>query len=186
MESVPRHAFVPPPFSADADANVALPIGLGQTISQPFVVAYMSAGLASSPGDRVLEVGTGSGYQAAILASMEVEVFTIEVLPELSRRAEAVITSLGLAERVHFRVGDGWHGWPSAAPFDGILCTAAPGSLPPPLLEQLRDGGRLVIPVGPLDSQTLYVLEKRGPEDLAVIHQIAVRFVPLVRPDYAS
>lgn len=180
MEKLPRERFVPSHLREEAGLDVALPIGLGQTISQPFVVAYMTAGLAVKAGSRVLEVGTGSGYQAAVLAEMGAEVYTVELLPELAQRAREVVTELGLEERVHFRVGDGWHGWPSAAPFDGIICTAAPARVPPSLLEQLKVGGRLVIPVGARESQVLLVLE-RTREGLREIGSLPVRFVPMVR-----
>lgn len=182
MRRVPRARFVPAAYQRAAEEDLALPIGLGQTISQPYVVAYMTAALGVGPGDRVLEVGTGSGYQAAILAAMDVEVYTIERLAELAVRAKETIEALGLGGRVHFRIGDGWHGWREAAPFDGIICTAAPTSLPPELLGQLRDGGRLVIPVGPPGEQTLRVLE-RSPGGLETLHQLPVAFVPLVRAD---
>jgi protein-L-isoaspartate(D-aspartate) O-methyltransferase len=146
IERVPRDRFVPEPMREDAARDIALPIGFGQTISQPFIVAYMTAGLNAHPGSRILEVGTGSGYQTAVLAALGLEVFTIELIPELSERAKKALEELGLAERVHFKVGDGWHGWLSEMPFDGIICTAAPARMPPALLEQVRVGGRLVIP----------------------------------------
>lgn len=185
MRQVPRAPFVPEPYRTAAEEDVALPIGLGQTISQPYVVAYMSAGLAVRPGQRVLEVGTGSGYQTAILAAMEVEVYTIELLPELSARAKETLDALGLGARVHFRVGDGWHGWRDAAPFDGIICTAAPAVLPAELLGQLREGGRLVIPVGPPGEQTLRIMERSG-AGFELLHQLPVAFVPLVRADVGA
>ena len=180
MERVPRAAFVPAEYRRDALENVALPIGCGQTISQPLIVAYMTAGLAVHAGDRVLEVGTGSGYQAAVLAALGVEVFTIEVIAELSERAAATLCEVDLDVAVHQRVGDGWHGWPSAAPFDGVICTAAPARTPPALIEQLADGGRLVIPIGRADAQQLHVFEKKN-GDVDEISRLGVRFVPLVR-----
>ncbi len=180
MEVIPRARFLPDDVRAEADRDVALPIGHGQTISQPFVVAYMTGALNVGPGAKVLEIGTGSGYQAAILAEMGVDVWSIEAIPELSRRAGKVLDELGLSSRVHLRVGDGWHGWPSAAPFDGILCAAAPLKMPIAFLEQAKDGARIVIPLGAKESQVLRVIEKRGTE-LLDICQLAVRFVPLVR-----
>lgn len=182
MHLVPRALFVPEPHREAAGEDIALPIGLGQTISQPYVVAYMTAALRVGPGDRVLEIGTGSGYQSAILAAMKVEVYTMELRAPLAERARETVESLGLGGRVHFRVGDGWHGWAQAAPFDGIICTAAPSHIPPALIEQLREGGRLVIPVGPPGDQTLRVLEK-SPAGLVEHHQLAVAFVPLVRAE---
>jgi protein-L-isoaspartate(D-aspartate) O-methyltransferase len=180
MERVPRARFVPAHLQEEANLDVALPIGLGQTISQPFVVAYMTGALRLGPGQRVLEIGTGSGYQTAILAQMGLEVFTVEVHAELALRARIILTELGLADRVHFRVGDGWHGWPSGEPYDGILCTASPDRMPPALIEQLRDGGRLVIPIGRKEQQTLVVLERHGAE-LLELARLPVRFVPLLR-----
>lgn len=180
MERVPRSRFVPAHLESEANLDVALPIGLGQTISQPFIVAYMTAGLKVGPGSKVLEVGTGSGYQAAILSAMGVDVYTVEVLPELARRAKAALDELGLGSRVHFRIGDGWHGWPAMAPFDGIICTAAPPRIPPALIEQLAPSGRLVIPIGPRETQQLHVLERSG-DTLEEVARLAVRFVPLVR-----
>jgi protein-L-isoaspartate(D-aspartate) O-methyltransferase len=180
MERVPRAKFVPAHLQEEANLDVALPIGLGQTISQPFIVAYMTAGLKVGPGAKVLEVGTGSGYQAAVLATMGVDVYTVEVIAELTRRAQTTLGELKLQDRARFRVGDGWHGWPSAAPFDGIICTAAPARIPPALIEQLAPGARLVIPIGARESQVLHVLERRG-QGLEEVARLAVRFVPLVR-----
>lgn len=180
MAKVPRARFVSEDLGEEAEADVALPIGFGQTISQPYVVAYMTAALRVSPGHRVLEIGTGSGYQAAVLATMGVEVYTVELLPALAERARRLVDDLGLATRVHFKVGDGWHGWPAGAPYDGVICTAAPTSIPPALIEQLGLGRRLVIPVGPTGAQTLRVLEK-GETGLTEQHKLAVAFVPLVR-----
>ncbi|MFO0725693.1 MAG: protein-L-isoaspartate(D-aspartate) O-methyltransferase [Myxococcota bacterium] len=182
MEAVPRERFVPPHLLEEARKDTALPIGWGQTISQPLVVFYMTAGLRVRPGKKVLEIGTGSGYQTAILAAMGVEVYTIELIPELMSRAERAIKSLKLPGEVHFRCGDGWHGWASAAPFDGIIATAAPGRIPPAFIEQLSPSGRLVIPVGEGETQTLRVLERTA-DGLEEKHQLPVRFVPLVRAE---
>jgi protein-L-isoaspartate(D-aspartate) O-methyltransferase len=182
MERVPRSAFVPEDVRDEADQDVALSIGYGQTISQPYIVAYMSAGLALKPGARVLEIGTGSGYQTAVLAEMGVEVYSVEVIPELKTRAESVLRALGLIERVHLRVADGRHGWAAHAPYDGVVVTAAPEMIPPALLEQMKVGARLVIPVGGKTSQQLLVLE-REKDRLREVRRLSVRFVPLVKPD---
>jgi protein-L-isoaspartate(D-aspartate) O-methyltransferase len=179
---IPRELFVPEARREEAERDVALAIGYGQTISQPYIVAYMSAGLAVGPGARVLEVGTGSGYQAAVLAAIGVEVFSIELIPELSRRAREVLSELGLISRVHLKVGDGRFGWASQAPFDGVLCAAAPVMIPLALVEQVRIGGRLVLPIGPRPDQELKVLE-RSADALVEVKRLAVRFVPLVKPE---
>lgn len=149
MRTVPRHCFVPPEYLDQAYEDHPLPIGFGQTISQPYIVAWMTELLQLSPGDRVLEIGTGSGYQAAVLAELdEVEVFTMEIVPQLAETAAARLRSLGYTD-VHVRQGDGYYGWPEHAPFDAIVVTAAPDHLPQPLAEQLAERGRLVIPIGP-------------------------------------
>lgn len=158
MERVPRHAFVPAAYEDLAYADRPLPIGEGQTISQPFIVARMTEALAPRPGDRILEVGTGSGYQAAVLAEIVGEVFTIEIVESLGLTARRRLAALGY-EKVHVRIGDGYRGWPEESPFDGILVTAAAPSVPQPLLEQLREGRRLVIPLGEGD-QRLVVLTR--------------------------
>jgi protein-L-isoaspartate(D-aspartate) O-methyltransferase len=147
MRTVPRHLFVPADLRALAYANRPLPIGNDQTISQPFIVAYMTAQLHLTNRSRVLEVGTGSGYQAAVLAEIAAEVYTIEIVVPLADSAAARLVRLGYG-RVHTRTGDGYLGWPEAAPFDAIIVTAAADSVPPPLVRQLRPGGRMVIPVG--------------------------------------
>jgi protein-L-isoaspartate(D-aspartate) O-methyltransferase len=182
MERIPRRLFVPEDSRDEAERDVALAIGYGQTISQPYIVAYMTAGLAVSPGQRVLEIGTGSGYQTAILAAMGVQVYSVELIPELSRRAASALEELHLTERVHLRVGDGRFGWTQHAPYDGILCTAAPLSLPLSLIEQAKVGARIVVPIGARDQQLLRVLE-RGQDSLKELRHLAVRFVPLVRPE---
>jgi protein-L-isoaspartate(D-aspartate) O-methyltransferase len=179
MARVPRDAFVPPTMQPNAFANSALPIGEGQTISQPFIVALMTELLHPAPPQTVLEVGTGSGYQAAVLAQLVERVCSIEIVPALSRQAAERLARLG-CENVELRSGDGYRGWPERAPFDGIVVTAAAPHVPPPLLEQLRPGGRLVIPVGhPWGPQQLVLVEKdvRGvchPRDV-----LGVAFVPL-------
>ena len=154
MERVPRHAFVPVDVAPFAYEDGPLPIGEGQTISQPFVVAWMTEALAPRPGDRVLEVGTGSGYQAAVLAEIAGEVFSVEIVESLARRARERLGALGYGN-VTVRAGDGYRGWSEEAPFDGVIVTAAAPRVPPLLLEQLREGGRLVIPVGDDPSELL-------------------------------
>lgn len=178
MRKVPRHLFVPEAVRPSAYEDSPLPIGFGQTISQPYIVAYMSEVLQVAPDHRVLEVGTGSGYQAAILAELAREVYTIEIVPELAERARTTLESLGYAN-VHVRVGDGYLGWPEHAPFDRIMVTAAPDHVPQPLVEQLADGGRLVLPVGRGD-QWIRILTRRG-DRVTEQTTIPVRFVPLVR-----
>lgn len=176
---VPRHRFVPPEEQADAWLNVALPIAEGQTISQPFVVALMSQALGLKGHERVLEIGTGSGYQAAVLATLAGHVWSVERHQSLADRAGTLLTALGY-RNVDIAVGDGTIGWPEHAPYEGILVTAGSPSVPPDLLTQLRpDGGRLVIPVGTLADQRLVLVEKRGmalkERDLG-----PVKFVPLL------
>src|SRR5262249_22819664 len=146
MKEVPRHRFMPEALRTQAYADSALPIGRGQTISQPYIVALMTELIQPKRGMKVLEIGTGSGYQAAVLAQCGAEVDTIEIIPELGRRAERTLRDLGYS-RVRVRIGDGYHGWPEHAPFDAVILTAAPDQVPQPLLDQLRNGGRLVAPV---------------------------------------
>jgi len=176
MRSVPRDRFVPAEYRAEAYRDSPLPIGDGQTISQPYIVALMTELLDVGPGEKVLEIGTGSGYQAAVLAAMGVEVYTIEIRRSLCERAELLLGELGY-DSVHVRCGDGYGGWPDAAPFDGIVVTAAPERLPEPLLSQLRDGAHMVIPVGAF-YQELRVVTRSGDgfEERSVI---PVRFVPM-------
>jgi len=183
LRATPRHRFVPPAFAARAYADGALPIGLGQTISQPYIVAAMTELLSPEPGDRVLEVGTGSGYQAAVLAQLVAQVHSVEIIPELAARARQTLSALGI-DNVQVITGDGWRGLPQHAPFDGILVTAAPEETPPALLEQLAPGARMVIPVGGA-HQELFVFE-RGPEGIARRSVFPVRFVPLVREPGAA
>ena len=179
LREVPRHAFVPPDQQALAYGNHPLPIGSGQTISQPYIVAIMSQLLGVGPGERVFELGTGSGYQTAVLAAMGVEVYTVEIVPELARRAAQTLSELGY-DGVHVRTGDGWLGWPEAAPFDGIVVTAAAPRVPEPLIDQLKAGGRLVIPVGePCEIQQLAVYKKDSAGRLEGESLLSVRFVPV-------
>jgi protein-L-isoaspartate(D-aspartate) O-methyltransferase len=178
MAAVPRAEFVPPEYQREARGDYPLPIGHGQTISQPYVVAWMTQELQVEPGMRVLEVGTGSGYQTAILASMGADVYSIEIVPELAERARATLTRLGDADRVHLRVGSGYDGWPDAAPFDRILLTASPPDIPAALLDQLADPGRLLGPAG-VAWQTIVIVDKRGGE-LTRRQSLPVRFVPMV------
>jgi protein-L-isoaspartate(D-aspartate) O-methyltransferase len=179
MATVPREEFVPAEQRPHAYQDGPLPIGEGQTISQPYIVALMTELLEIGEGEKVLEIGTGSGYQAAILAELTPQVYTIEILPALAERAEQTLRRLGY-ETVKVRTGDGYQGWPEHAPFDAIIVTCAPANVPEPLKEQLREGGRMVIPVGPQwTHQTLYVLRKRG-EELESKAVIPVSFVPMV------
>ena len=176
MLKVPRHEFVPNEFRQSAYDDNALPLDMGQTISQPYIVAYMTQALELRGTERVLEVGTGSGYQAAILAEITSEVYTIEILPQLQERARSILGMLGY-QNIHFRVGDGYLGWPEHAPFDRIIVTAAPEEVPQPLLDQLSDGGRLIIPIGAL-SQDLVIFEKEKSK-IKRRSTIPVRFVPM-------
>jgi protein-L-isoaspartate(D-aspartate) O-methyltransferase len=179
MAAVPRERFVPNVPSSLAYDDRALPIDSGQTISQPYIVARMTELLRVEPGDRVLEIGTGSGYQAAILASLGARVSTIERHPDLAEQAREHLRAQGI-EGVDVRIGDGSRGDPDGAPWDGIIVTAAAPAIPAALREQLAVGGRLVIPVGPRYQQDLLVLERRGPDDWDEWSDGAVVFVPLV------
>ena len=180
MRAVPRHEFVPDSVRRWAYEDTALPIGLDQTISQPYIVALMSELLACAPGDRVLEIGTGSGYQAAVLVAMDCEVWSIEIVEELGQRAAGALGRLGYD--AHLRIGDGYAGWPEAAPFDGVIVTAAPEQVPQALLDQLAPGGRMVIPVGPTGGvQELMLLRRHRDGTLEEREIIPVRFVPMVR-----
>jgi protein-L-isoaspartate(D-aspartate) O-methyltransferase len=178
MLRVPRHLFVPEASRAKAYGDHPLPIGRGQTISQPFIVAFMTESLAIEPGDKVLEIGTGSGYQSAVLACLTDRVFSIEIDGTLAREAADTLRKLGYGA-VRVRQGDGFFGWPEEAPFDAIIVTAAPGRIPPPLLEQLAEGGRLIIPVETcLLSQTLTLVTKKKGKT-AVRELLDVLFVPM-------
>lgn len=176
MRDVPRHLFVPEGLRTSAYDDSPLPIGSGQTISQPYIVALMTELLKPDSADVILEIGTGSGYQAAVLAEIVDTVYSIEIICELQERADSTLTALGYTN-VHTRCGDGYGGWPEAAPFDGIIVTAAPEKVPRPLLEQLKDGGRLVIPVGDM-IQFLEVHTRRGGK-FTKERSVPVRFVPM-------
>jgi len=181
MGKVPRHCFVPPAMASYAYGDHPLPIGEGQTISQPYIVALMTQWAEVHPKDKVLEVGTGSGYQAAVLAELTDQVFSIELRPELARQAAVRLKDLGY-DRVQVKCGDGYQGWPAAAPFDAILVTAAAPRVPPALEAQLKEGGRLVIPLGtPYGVQTL-VRWRKTQGKLVEEATLPVRFVTLVRP----
>ena len=177
MQSVKRHQFVPEKYLNQAYDDHPLPIGYGQTISQPYIVALMTAILELKPGDRILEIGTGSGYQAAVLGEMDVDVYTLEIIPELAAQATDRLENLGYSN-VQVSNADGYFGWEEFAPFDAIIVTAAPDHLPQPLINQLAEGGRLVIPIGPIGAvQTLWLFEKIEGEPNAT-NLGSVRFVP--------
>jgi protein-L-isoaspartate(D-aspartate) O-methyltransferase len=175
---VERHRFVPDKYIPHAYEDRPLPIGEGQTISQPYIVAFMTHVLSLSRTDKVLEIGTGSGYQAAILGEMCDNVFTIEVIPSLGRKAESLLKELGY-KNVRVKIGDGYEGWKEYAPYDAIIVTCAPTHVPEPLKEQLKEGGRMVIPVGEVFDQTLVLFRKTG-DRLKEEKRLAVRFVPMV------
>ncbi len=177
MGKVPRHEFVPERLRAKAYENRPLPIGHGQTISQPYIVAFMTEQLEPRPADRVLEIGTGSGYQAAVLAELVEKVYTIEIIEDLAKRAATDLQRLGYTN-VYVRAGDGYKGWPEAAPFDAIIVTCAPEKVPQPLIDQLKDGGRMIIPVGPISDQELVLLRKHG-NQLEQRAVLPVQFVPM-------
>jgi protein-L-isoaspartate(D-aspartate) O-methyltransferase len=180
VEQVKRHLFVPSPLREAAEADRPLPIGFGQTISQPFIVAYMTEALQLAGCERVLEVGSGSGYQTALLALLARDVFSIEIVPELAARAAEVLHAAMHLTNVRLRVGDGRRGWPEEAPFDRILVTAAPATVPEALEAQLAPGGRMVIPVGPDPELQSLRLFKRGNDGVSTtVDLLPVRFVPL-------
>jgi protein-L-isoaspartate(D-aspartate) O-methyltransferase len=181
MTKVPREEFVPVNARADAYQDRPLPIGYEQTISQPYLVAFMTEQLRPQQSDRVLEIGSGSGYQAAILAELVANVYTVEIVEPLAKTAEATLRRLGYTN-VHMRVGDGYKGWPEEAPFDAIIVTCAPDKVPQPLIDQLKDGGRMVIPVGERFAQQLYLLEKKNGQ-LKQSATLPVRFVPMLREE---
>src|SRR5437016_2855795 len=177
LRKVPREEFVPEDARPESYTDGPLPIGYGQTISQPYVVAFMTEKLQPQRQDRVLEIGTGSGYQAALLGELVGEVYSIEIVEPLAKTAEATLQRLGY-KNVHVKAGDGYKGWPEHAPFDAIIVTCAPDHVPQPLTAQLKEGGRMIIPVGPAGVQELYLLEKRNGQ----LQQSAVelvRFVPM-------
>ncbi|MBE9546513.1 MAG: protein-L-isoaspartate(D-aspartate) O-methyltransferase [Proteobacteria bacterium] len=179
MMTVPRHEFVPKGWVIMAYDDTPLPIGYGQTISQPYIVAYMTEILNLDKENRVLEIGTGSGYQAAILSCIAKEAYTIEIIPELAKSASLRLKKLGY-KNVEVTCGDGYYGWPEHAPFDAIIVTAAAGHIPPPLLKQLKNGGRMVIPVGgPFMIQNLVLVEKGSAGKITTRNLMSVRFVPL-------
>ena len=178
MATVPRHRFVLQGNLSQAYADHPLPISHGQTISQPYIVALMTQHLALQPGQKVLEIGTGSGYQAAILAELTDQVYTVEIIEPLGQQAEATLKKLGY--NVHCKVDDGYYGWPEYAPFDVIIVTCAPDHVPQPLIRQLKDGGRLVVPVGPPGHyQTLWLIERKG-EQVHSTNLGGVLFVPML------
>ncbi len=180
MRKVPRHEFVPEDARGSAYLDHPLPIGYGQTISQPYVVAFMTEQLDLRPTHKVLEIGTGSGYQAAVLAELAGELFTIEIVEPLGRRAAETLATLGY-DNIHVRIGNGYLGWPEEVPFDRIILTAAPEKLPETLVEQLAPGGRLVAPVGPVyGSQEIIVLDKGRDGKVRRRSVLPVQFVPMV------
>jgi protein-L-isoaspartate(D-aspartate) O-methyltransferase len=178
INKVPRHLFVPEGLRGWAHADEPLPIGQGQTISQPYIVAYMTEALGLQGGERILEVGTGSGYQTAVLAEIAREVWTIEIVESLALQARSILESLGYAN-IHYRVGDGSGGWPESAPFDAVIVTAAAARMPESLEGQLGPGGRMIVPVG-TDLQELFLV-RREEKGLMRERLLAVRFVPLVK-----
>jgi protein-L-isoaspartate(D-aspartate) O-methyltransferase len=177
MAKVPREEFVPPESRNASYEDGPLPLGYAQTISQPYIVAFMTEQLRPKPSDRVLEVGTGSGYQAAILAELVSKVYSIEIVEPLTKNAEATLQRLGY-KNVHLKIGDGYKGWPEAGPFDAIIVTCAPDKVPQQLVDQLKDDGRMVIPVGDRFAQQLYLLEKKNGQ-LKQSATLPVRFVPM-------
>ncbi len=177
MRKTERHRFVPEELSHEAYNDYPLPIGEGQTISQPYIVAFMTEALDLKPTDRVLEIGTGSGYQAAILAEICKDVYTIEIVESLGRRAEQTLRQMGY-RNVHVRIGDGYHGWPEAAPFDAIIVTCSPTNIPKPLEDQLAEGGRMIIPIGEGQVQELVLVTKQNGK-LKRQSRLPVLFVPM-------
>jgi len=181
MSRVRRHRFIPERFRSPrtAYADSPCPIGYGQTISQPFIVAYMTEAMRIRAGEKVLEIGTGSGYQAAVLAELGARVFTIEIIPELADHARQALAAEGYGERVRVRTGDGYLGWPEEAPFDVVIVTCAPAEVPSALVEQLAEGGRMIVPVGEI-LQRLVILRKEGGRIIQK-EDLPVRFVPMVK-----
>lgn len=180
MRTVPRHLFVPEDQQAYAYGDHPLPIGHGQTISQPYIVAYMTEIIRPRPGMKALEIGTGSGYQAAVLAAVGAKVYTIEIIPQLAEFARRNLARAGY-ENIQIRVGDGYYGWPEEAPFDAIVVTAAAQHIPPPLIEQLAEGGRMIIPVGSQFFTQELVLVEKNEGRVKTRAVMPVRFVPLRR-----
>jgi protein-L-isoaspartate(D-aspartate) O-methyltransferase len=181
MGKVRRHLFIPEVHCQHGVAYGDHPwgIGDGQTISQPYIVAYMTEKLRLKPGERVLEIGTGSGYQAAILAGVGVQVFSIEVIPGLAQHAREVLSSEGFSDRVTMMTGDGYQGWPEQAPFDAVIVTCAPEDVPQVLVDQVKEGGRMILPVGASGDQRLVILRKRAGK-VKIENDLPVRFVPMV------
>jgi protein-L-isoaspartate(D-aspartate) O-methyltransferase len=179
MRTVPRHEFVPEKWRNESYKDHPLPIGNEQTISQPYLVALMTQQLRPQPDHRVLEIGTGSGYQAAVLCGLVAEVYSIDIVESLAKAADARLQRLGY-KNVHVKIGDGYKGWPEHAPFDSIIVTCAPDHVPQPLIDQLKEGGRMVIPVGPELAQELYVVQKANGQ-LRQSALLDVRFVPMQR-----
>jgi len=180
MRAVPRHLFVPEDQQKKAYNDYPLPIGYGQTISQPYIVAYMTELMGLKGGERVLEIGTGSGYQAAVLAAITDQVYTVEIIQELGERTIQLLSGLGYQDRLKVKIGDGYFGWEAYAPFDAIIVTAAAGHVPPPLIQQLKPGGRIVIPIGGVyQVQTLMVVHKTMEGEVFTKNMLAVRFVPM-------
>ena len=179
MMKIQRHRFIPEKYLEYSDpyGDHPCPIGFGQTISQPYIVAYMTERIDPKPGDKVLEIGTGSGYQAAILAELGADVYTVEIVPELAEHARKALAAQGYAA-VHVLAGDGYKGWPEHAPFDAIIVTCAPEDVPPALVEQLKDGGRMIVPVGE-GAQRLVILRKKAGK-VEMEEDLAVAFVPMV------
>jgi protein-L-isoaspartate(D-aspartate) O-methyltransferase len=181
MRKVERHKLVPEDMRKLAYRDGPLPIGEGQTISQPFMVAFMTEAIRPRPDMKVLEIGTGSGYQAAVLAEIVDEVYTIEIVEELAKRVTGDLKNMGYTN-IHFKIGDGYHGWEEHAPFDAIIVTAAPEEIPPRLVEQLKEGGRMVIPIGRVGTvQNLQLIEKRKDGTIRTRELMPVRFVPFTR-----
>ena len=176
MRRVPRHRFVPQEEQSGSYSDYPLPIGFGQTISQPYIVAFMTEALEVGPEHKVLEIGTGSGYQAAVLGELAKDVYTIEIVEPLAERSRALLQELGY-RNVHVRAGNGYLGWPEAAPFDRIIVTAAPDAMPPALVEQLKMDGVIAVPVG-VGEQMLQVM-RRTPDGLSMMKTLPVRFVPM-------
>jgi protein-L-isoaspartate(D-aspartate) O-methyltransferase len=180
MEKVPRHLFVPKRYRAVAYGDHALPIGAGQTISQPYIVAYMTEALDLGPGEKVLEIGTGSGYQAAVLAELVKEVYTIEIIETLGKRARETLDKLGYGN-IHLMIGDGYQGWPDASPFDAVIVTCAPEEVPSALVQQLKEGGRMILPIGKAGAVQRLVRAVKKDGRLVRQKVMDVRFVPMVR-----